>query len=70
MRATCQKLKVTYNKTYWSKEELFLSEATAEYGRFIFGEGNISLVAERITNYKPSASYFKIVLGFIDVAGV
>ena len=42
------------NQNHLSKEDLYLSQATSEYGRFILGEGNISLVAERINNYKPS----------------
>ncbi len=40
-------------QNHLSKEELFLSQATVEYGRFILGEENILLVAEQITNYKP-----------------
>jgi exonuclease VII small subunit len=36
-----------------SQEDFFLAQATLEYNQFILGEGNLSLVAEHITNHEP-----------------
>jgi hypothetical protein len=48
-----QEIEILLNNDSLSKEELLLAQATIEYEHFILGNGNISSVAERISNYEP-----------------